>query len=81
MSDGGRSVRVLELKSPPPLLPLPVELDAGGEGNPDDPGLLPALWGSGTGRSGRNCAAGLLPRNIAESGRLCLVARAGREVI
>lgn len=61
----------------PPLLPLPVEFDAGGDGNPEDEwGLL-----GGSGSSGSFVSNELAePMYIADDGRF-LVARAGRDVI
>ena len=49
-----------------PVLPLPVELVAGGDGRPD------VEWGlaGGSGRSGRwMLEVGVAPKNIAETGR------------
>lgn len=61
----------------PPLLPLPVEFDAGGEGSPEDEwGLL-----GGSGSSGSLESTELAePMYIADDGRF-LVASAGRDVI
>lgn len=55
-----------------PVEPLPVELDAGGEGNPE--GETAAGLSGGSGRTGILASLGSLggndPRNIADKGRL-----------
>jgi hypothetical protein len=67
-----------------PVLPLPVELVAGGEGRPECVEAVPGLGGSG--RSGSSEvddvdeAAGPSPRKIADKGRR-LDAKEERDVI
>lgn len=67
-----------------PVLPLPVELVAGGDGRPEWVDEAPGLGGSG--RSGRSedeedeGTAGPSPRKIADNGRR-LVEKDGRDVI
>lgn len=69
----GRCLMLPEFALPlSPVEPLPVELVAGGEGNPEGE-ATPGLSG-GSGRSGISVSLGFLggndPRNIADKGRL-----------
>jgi hypothetical protein len=64
-----------------PVLPLPVEFVAGGEGKPELSDAAPGL-GGGSGKSG-NLLLGVdtEPRKIADKGRDLLDAKEGRGVI
>jgi hypothetical protein len=82
--EGGGKVRGSTASRLSPVLPLPVELVAGGEGRPEWLDEVPGLGGSG--RSGSSegddveGARGPSPRKIADKGRR-LDAKDGREVM
>lgn len=63
-----------------PVLPLPVEFVAGGDGRPELFDAAPGL-GGGSGKSGRFLGVDTEPRKIADKGRVWFEAKEGRGVI
>lgn len=78
--DGGGREGLSRFSRLSPVLPLPVELVAGGEGRPEWVDEAPGLGGSGRSGSSEVEGVGSAPRKMADKGRR-LGAKASRGVI